>query len=163
MQENFVIRKANAKDITGMLEVYYGVEKRSESPPMEGYDFEEMADQFNHWIQNPQMSICLVSEIKGLITGFVICLIKSEKLATLEIFVTNPKYRSDFRKTGNTNHSGELLFRSICEQAKSKGIISLNTLINKKHYDFKRQTRFLVYRGFKKAGHFEEFEYDLEI
>ena len=162
MQDSPVIRKANANDIVGMLEVYYGVEKRSESPPMEGYDFEEMVDQFNHWIQNPQISICLVSEIQSSITGFVVCLLKSDKLATLEIFVTNPKYRSDFRKTGNTNHSGELLFRSICEQAKSKGIISLNTFINKKHYDFKRQTRFLVYRGFKKAGHFEEFEYDLE-
>ncbi|MDA7618458.1 hypothetical protein N8703_04080 [Verrucomicrobia bacterium] len=160
-QEDVLIRNANADDILGMLEVYYDVEKRSDSPPMDGFDGEEMLDQLRHWIQNPQLAICLVSEFQERITGFVVCLLKSTKLATLEIFVTDPRYRKDFRKSGKTRHSGEHLFRSICEQSRSKGIESLNTLINLRHYDFRRQTRFLLYRGFEKTNDYKEFEYEL--
>jgi hypothetical protein len=162
-QKDVLIRNANANDILGMLEVYYDVEKRSDSPPMDGFDHEEMSDQVRHWIQKPQFAICLVSEFQERITGFVVCLLKSTKLATLEIFVTDPRYRKDLglRKSGNTRHSGEHLWRSICEQSRSRGIETLNTLINRQHYDFRRQTRFLLYRGFAKTSDYEEFEYEL--
>lgn len=160
-QPAIVIRDARDTDIAEMIDIYYAVESKSRHEPMESWSREEMIEQFHGWIREKRHAICLVALKEDRVKAFTVCLIRSKKLATLEIFVAALEDRKDWRRSGATQHSGECLFRAICDRARALEIETLNTMVNREYHDFRRHTRFLSFRGFRKTGEFVEYEFEL--
>ena len=147
-------RRIEASDLSEILEIYYKIEGKAQSLTLEGWTLSEIREQLFGFINSDNyISLCYKEDKR--ITAFVFCRVASQHLATIEILCKDPDC------TPSKNKGWEIVFFDLINELKSRGIQTMNTLINKKHQLFAHNTRFFEFGGWSKTSEFVEYEMEL--
>ena len=153
------VRRIESRDLDKVLEIYYKIDSKAPFSTLEGWALSEVREQLSGFIDSSNY-VSLCSEDDSELTAFVFCRIASARLATIEIFCKNPNC-DPARNGGLAGSQCELVFAELLNELKSRGIQSVNTLVNKRFHNFRMHTKFLEFGGFTKISELVEYEIDL--
>ena len=156
------VRNTEDADLDSIVTIYYKIESKTPSSTLDGWSLSEVREQLSDFLSSKSY-ICLCGEVNEKIALFVFCRVASTHLATMEIFCKNPDLTpSDHAELEPRATACNPVFAELLHELKRRGVQTINTLINKKHHNFRLQTKLLEVGGFTKTTEFSEYEMDVE-
>jgi L-amino acid N-acyltransferase YncA len=146
-------RNIEEADLDSIVAIYYKIENKTPSATLEGWALSELREQLSDFLSDKNY-ICLCDEAHSKMASFVFCRVASMHLATIEIFCKDPDLDPHCQGANS-------VFAALIQELRRRGIQTANTLVNKKHHNFRLHTKFLEFVGFNKTSEFAEYEMDV--